>query len=51
MIECCEPATKIRTNLPWRTPPSFTKENIEDALTNLYVKESQGKMFGVAKGG
>ena len=32
-------------------PPSFTKENIEDALTNLYVKESQGKMFGVAKGG
>ena len=32
-------------------PPAFTKENIEDALTNLYVKESQSKMFGVAKGG
>ena len=32
-------------------PPCFTKENIEDALTNLYVKESQSKMFGVAKGG
>ena len=31
--------------------PAFTKENIEDALTNLYVKESQSKMFGVAKGG
>ena len=32
-------------------PPCFTKEYIEDALTNLYVKESQSKMFGVAKSG
>jgi hypothetical protein len=31
--------------------PAFTKKNIEDALTNLYVKESQSKMFGVAKSG
>jgi len=31
--------------------PHFTKEYIEDALTNLYVKEAESQMFGVAKGG
>jgi hypothetical protein len=31
------------------TPPQFTKENVEDALLNLFVK-SESKMFGVARG-
>jgi len=31
--------------------PHFTKEYIEDALTNLYVKDAESQMFGVAKGG
>lgn len=32
------------------TPPQYTKENVEDALLNLFVK-SESKMFGVARGG
>lgn len=31
--------------------PHFTQDFIEDALANLYVKASEGNMFGVAKGG
>ena len=30
--------------------PQFTQDNIEDALANLYIKESGAQMFGVAKG-
>ncbi|MBT3788424.1 MAG: ATPase [Alphaproteobacteria bacterium] len=33
------------------TEPHFTPDNIEDALANLYIKEADGTMFGVAKGG
>lgn len=33
------------------TKPQFTTDNIEDAMTNLYVKEAESEMFGVAKGG
>ena len=39
------------TNIFMAPDACFTKENIEDTLTNLYIKESQSKMFGVAKGG
>ena len=31
--------------------PQFNADNIEDALANLYIKEADGSMFGVAKGG
>ena len=30
-------------------PPQFTAEHVDDALTNLFVKESESKMFGVAR--
>jgi len=30
--------------------PQFTEENVGDALTNLFVKQSEGKMFGVKRG-
>jgi hypothetical protein len=29
--------------------PTFTKENIDDALAKLFVKKSDGKMFGVKR--
>ncbi|HZD24621.1 MAG TPA: ATPase, partial [Alphaproteobacteria bacterium] len=32
-------------------PPQFTRENVEDALLNLFVTESESEMFGVARGG
>lgn len=31
--------------------PQFTHDNVEDAVINLFVKEDDGKMFGVARGG
>jgi predicted ATPase with chaperone activity len=31
------------------TPPQFTKENVDDALANLFVKKSDGSMFGVKR--
>jgi hypothetical protein len=30
-------------------PPQFSPEYVDDALTNLFVKEPDGKMFGVAR--
>jgi hypothetical protein len=32
------------------TSPQFTKENIDDALINLFVKEPESKMHGVKRG-
>jgi hypothetical protein len=32
------------------TEPQFTPENVEDALLNLFVKDAENKMFGVARG-
>jgi len=32
------------------TEPQFTRDNVEDALLNLFVKESESQMFGVARG-
>jgi hypothetical protein len=29
--------------------PAFTKENVDDALANLFVKKADGKMFGVKR--
>ena len=29
--------------------PQFTTENIDDALTNLFIKKADGKMFGVKR--
>ena len=29
--------------------PSFTADNIEDALANLFIKEAESQMFGVAR--
>ncbi|MDP6707265.1 MAG: hypothetical protein QF893_13045 [Alphaproteobacteria bacterium] len=31
--------------------PQFTVENVEDAMVNLFVKEAESQMFGVARGG
>lgn len=31
------------------TNPQFTKENVEDALMNLIIREAESKMFGVAR--
>lgn len=31
--------------------PQFTEEYVNDALTNLFVKQSEAKMFGVKRGG
>ena len=29
--------------------PQFTKDNIDDALANLFIKKANGKMFGVKR--
>jgi len=29
--------------------PQFTRENVDDALTNLFIKKADGKMFGVRR--
>jgi len=29
--------------------PGFTADNIEDALANLFIKEAESAMFGVAR--
>lgn len=29
--------------------PQFTKENVDDALANLFVKKNDGKMFGIKR--
>jgi energy-coupling factor transporter ATP-binding protein EcfA2 len=29
--------------------PQFTKENVDDALANLFIKKADGKMFGVKR--
>jgi hypothetical protein len=31
------------------TKPQFTTENVDDALANLFIKKSDGKMFGVKR--
>ncbi len=31
--------------------PQFTVENVEDAMVNLFVKDAESEMFGVARGG
>jgi DNA-binding MarR family transcriptional regulator len=31
------------------TKPQFTKENVDDALANLFIKKADGKMFGVKR--
>jgi len=31
------------------TKPQFTKENVDDALANLFIQEPDGKMFGVKR--
>jgi hypothetical protein len=29
--------------------PQFTKDNVDDALANLFIKKADGKMFGVKR--